>query len=94
MDKLKNFTDKVKFRAVPNVSCPAYLPKGNAMGGNWIRPQDIKYYDSISVLEFEEVTLKQEETYFNLYSQEKEWPGNLSHLFIRFNEDVDNRGLL
>lgn len=79
----------------PNVAYDAYIPRENGIYGQWIRPEDVKYYENgIYVLDFEDVDLLKERTLFHIYKEEQQWPGNLNNLLTNFNVNVDNRGLL
>lgn len=82
-----------KFRMVPNVAYDAYIPRQNGICGQWIRPEDIKYYEEgIYVFEFEDANLDKERTLYEIYKK-GEWPGNINLLLTNFNIDADNRGL-
>ena len=81
----------VKFRMVPNVAYDAYVPRRSGICGQWVRPEDIKWYENgIYVFEFENANLDQEQTLFDVYNKGV-WPGNLNLLITNLNYDVDNR---
>lgn len=84
-----------QIRAVPNVAYDAYIPRENGIIGGWIRPEDVEYYEEgIDVFEFEGgLNLEQEKTMFEIYSQKKEWKGNLNILITNLNENVTSVGL-
>ena len=93
MNVLSNFD--MKFRAVPHIAYDAYIPRENGLFGQWIRPEDTKYYEkSIYLFEFEDTEILQEKTLFKIYKKDKKWMGNLNNLFINFNIDIDNRAIL
>lgn len=83
-----------KFRMTPNVAYDAYIPRENGVCGQWVRPEDVQYYeDGIYVFEFENVNLEQERTLYNVYAEQKVWNGNLYFLITNLNIQADNRGL-
>ena len=92
MDKLK--TLNVKFRMVPNVAYDAYIPRKNGIHGQWVRPEDLEYYENIAVFEFEDADLQKEKTLFDIYKNKKKWNGNLNLLITNLNHNVDNRSIL
>lgn len=83
-----------KFRMVPNVAYDAYIPRKDGVCGQWVRPEDVKYYENgIYVFEFENVNLEQEKTLYDIYAEKEVWNGNLYFLITNFNIHCDNRGL-
>ena len=75
-----------KFRMVPNIAYDAYIPRENGICGQYVRPEDVKWYENgIYVFEFENVNLSQEEVMFKIYSQKQEWKDDLSILITNFN---------
>ena len=89
MDTLVRYD--VKFRMVPNVAYDAYVPRCSGIYGQWVRPEDITYYeDGVYIFEFEDTTLDKEQTLFDIYNKGV-WPGNLNLLITNLNYDVDNR---
>ena len=92
MDKLSNFN--IKFRMCPNVAYDNYIPRENGLYGQWVRPEDIEYYNSIYIFDFENVDLIQEKTLYHIYAEQKNWPGDLNLLFTNFNLHIDNRLIL
>lgn len=85
----------IKFRMVPNVAYDAYIPRENGLRGQWVRPEDVKYYeDAIYIFEFENVKIEQEKTLHHIYAEEQTWPGNLNILFTNFNVDINNRAVI
>lgn len=88
-------TLEAKFRMVPNVAYDAYIPRENGVRGQWVRPEDVAYYeDGIYVFEFENVNLDQEQTLYKIYNVYKEWPGNLNILITNLNYDARNLRIL
>lgn len=84
----------VKFRMVPNVAYDAYVPRHSGICGQWVRPEDIKWYENgIYVFEFENANLDQEQTLFDVYNKGV-WPGNLNILITNLNYDISNLALL
>lgn len=92
MNLLENLP--IKLRMVPNVAYSSYIPRKNGIYGQWVRPEDVKYYENIYVFDFENVDLIEEKTLLHIYKDNQNWPGNLNHLFTNFNLDIDNRGVL
>lgn len=85
---------KTKFRMVPNVAYDAYVPRREGICGQWVRPEDVKWYeDGIYVFEFEDCNLEKERTLYDIYAEKGTWPGNLNLLITNLNVDADNRGL-
>ena len=92
MEQLSKFD--CKFRMIPNVAYDAYIPRHDGICGQWVRPEDVQYYEEgIYVFEFENVNLEQERTLYNVYSEQKKWNGNLYFLITNLNVHCDNRGL-
>ena len=90
MPLLKEKYSKVKFRAVPNIAYSAYIPRENGLCGQWIRPEDVKYYeDSIYVFEFEDIDrLDKERTLYRIYAEQKEWNDNLNFLITNLDVNI------
>lgn len=94
VDQLKTTYSNVKFRVVPNVSYSAYIPRANGIYGQYIRPEDIQYYEeAIYVMDFEDSELPKQQTLYKIYAENKTWPGNLNLLITNLNVNADNRGL-
>ena len=51
------------------------------------------FISDISMFEFENVDLKQEETLLHVYKENQNWPGNLNLLIQELNFNVDNRAI-
>lgn len=91
IDNLKTF--KTKFRMIPNVAYDAYIPRNNGICGQWVRPEDTKWYEEgIYVFEFEDADLEKERTLYRIYAENQEWKGNLNLLITNLNINADNRG--
>lgn len=83
-----------KFRMVPNVAFDAYIPHDNGICGQWVRPEDVSWYeDGIEVFEFENVELQQERTFYDIYTKQKVWDGNLYFLITNLNIHCHNKAL-
>lgn len=83
-----------KFRMIPNVAYDAYIPRYDGICGQWVRPEDVQYYENgIYVFEFENANLEQERTLYDVYAEQKIWNGNLYFLITNLNVHCDNRGL-
>ena len=84
----------VKFRMVPNVAYDAYIPRVDGICGQWIRPEDVKWYDAgIYVFEFEDANLEKERALYDTYAIQKKWEGNLYFLITNLNKHIHNNGL-
>lgn len=82
----------IEIRAVANVAYLATIPHENGICGTYIRPEDVDEYGKyINVIEFEGVSLKQEEALYRIYAQERTWPGELNDIILNFNAPATNR---
>lgn len=86
-------TLKVPMRYTPNRAWLSVIPRKNGVCGTWIRPEDLKMYDSIpnSVVEFENVDKDKESALFRIYAEEHEWPGDLNMIIENLNVGGLNR---
>ena len=83
----------VKFRMIPNVAYDAYIPRENGIKGQWVRPEDTKYYEKgIYIFDFADCDLEKERTLYHIYAENRTWPGNLNILITNLNVNADNRG--
>ena len=83
-----------KFRMVPNVAYDAYIPRYDGICGQWVRPEDVKYYEEgIYVFEFEDADLDKERTLYCIYAEQGVWNGNMNLLFTNLNVNADNRAM-
>lgn len=72
-------------RAIPNVCYEDYLPRQTGLFGTWMRPQDQDLYeDFIHILEFKHDDPAKWEATFDIYSEEKNYIGDLNILFQNF----------
>ena len=79
----------VPVRAIPNISSLDGIPRENGINGNWIRPEDIDAYSLyIDTIEFGTQPQKREQTLFRIYSQDKEWHGQLERIVQDLNFSV------
>ena len=94
MNRLVEFN--MKFRMVPNVAYSAYIPRDNGILGQWVRPEDVPFYENgIYIFDFEDCdSLEKERTLYHIYAEQKNWPGNLNLLISNLNIDVDNRAII
>ena len=87
---------QIPLRMVVNVARPNYIPDVDFDGicGQWVRPEDASLYaERIRCFEFDNVGLKQEETYLHVYKDNGNWPGDLGILIQGLNYKVDNRAI-
>ena len=93
IDKLAKLN--AKFRMCPNIAYSAYIPRKDGICGQWVRPEDVKFYeDGIWAFEFEDAELIKERTLFHIYAENGYWPGDLNLLFTNFGVSVDNKLLM
>ncbi len=93
MEKLSKLN--AKFRMCPNIAYSAYIPRRDGVCGQWVRPEDVKFYEEgIYAFEFEDAELVKERTLFHIYAENGYWPGNLNLLLTNFGIDIDNRFLM
>lgn len=92
MDRLKKqYGDKIKFRAVPNVAYLDGLSHSDGINGQWIRPEDIRLYDQyIDVFEFESINKAQEQALYKYYIEKQEWLGSLKTIISNFKAEGSN----
>lgn len=85
----------IPLRAIPNIAYEPYLPHTDGICGQWIRPEDVdKYGEYINVLEFYTSgnnKVQKEASLFEIYAEDKNWPGNLNLIIDNLNYNVDNR---
>ena len=85
-------TFNIPIRLCPNLCYDAYIPRENGIKGQWIRPEDVKFYEHfVTTLEFVSNELQRESVLFHIYAEDETWPGNLNLLLTNFNVNVDNR---
>ena len=88
---MKAFSNSnVKVRMCPNIAYEAYIPRENGLYGQWVRPEDIEYYENIYIFDFLDCDLQKEKTLLHVYKNDKSWPGNLNLLFSNFDVNVNN----
>ena len=81
-------------RIVPNVAYDSYIPRADGICGQWVRPEDLKYYAPyVNSIEFVADDLAKERTLLQIYKDNGEWPGNLNLLITNLKVDVDNRAI-
>jgi hypothetical protein len=85
----------VPIRVIPNIAYIDGLPREDGVCGTWIRPEDIHLYeDYVAAMEFEDCKPTKEQALFRIYTQQKEWPGDLGLLITNFNHLGLNRLIL
>lgn len=90
IDKLPVGEHYPKFRMVPNVAYDGYIPRDDGIQGDWVRPEDVEFYESaIYIFDFEDINLDKERTLFDIYER-RSWKGNLNFLITNLNENVTN----
>ena len=92
MDKIKAIG--LPMRTTPNLAVKALLPYEDGVPGPWIRPEDVRMYESyIDTLEFGRVNLEQERALFRIYAEQQHWPGDLGLIIQDLNYPGVNRML-
>lgn len=87
LEKVKKFD--IPIRVIPNVCYEGYIPREDGLHGSWIRPQDFDLYEPyISVYEFKAEHLRQIETLYHIYAENKDWVNNMNLLLTNFNLSV------
>ena len=91
----KMIGDDIILRTTCNSAYEDYMHHFNGICGFYIRPEDIPVYEEyINVITFDAKSLNQERRLFDIYHNDKNWPGNLNLLIKNLNADVDNRGIV
>ena len=80
----------VKLRMVPNIAYYAFIPRVHGLYGQWVRPEDVKYYENVYIFDFEDCDLQKEKTLLKVYKEDEEWPGNLNLLISNLDVNVNN----
>lgn len=84
----------IPIRLVPNVAYDAYIPREDGICGQWVRPEDVKYYEPyVEVFEFDTNELQREAVLLHVYKDNENWPGNLNLLITNLNWNIDNRNI-
>lgn len=81
-----------KVRATPNIAFEDGLSRPDGVVGCWIRPEDLKKYESlIETIEFSSENIQHEQTLYKIYMVNEEWPGDLGLLIKDLNHTGVNR---
>ena len=91
MDRLKKLNTQI--RLTPNQPWLSLVPRENGICGQWIRPEDLYLYDSLSdpIVEFDLCRVQEEEALYRIYSEDHKWSGPLSYLVQNLNDNALNR---
>ena len=90
VDKLKTYN--CKFRMVPNVAYDAYIPRQEGVCGQWVRPEDVEWYEEgIYVFDFKDANLEKEKVLYKIYAEDKKWNGNINSLITNLDKQSDNK---
>lgn len=93
LERIKSITN-LPIRLCPNVAYDAYIPRADGICGQWVRPEDIKFYEPyVDTFEFITDDLEKERTLLHIYKDDNNWPGNLNFLITNLKIDVDNRAI-
>lgn len=76
---------KCKLRMNPAVVYKGAVPGINPLHGQWVRPEDVEYYENVYVFDFFEDDLRREAYMLGLY-QKGEYTGNLNLLFPQLDD--------
>jgi hypothetical protein len=81
----------IPVRAVPNIANEWPWPGDDGICGTWIRPEDVEVYDPyISTIEFEGCNLEQERALYNIYAEDRAWPGRVDMIISNIQTDAIN----
>ena len=84
---------KVELRIQVNQCFNNYMDRRNGICGTYVRPEDVEQYaEYIEHMEFITDDLIKEKTLYQIYTEQKHWPGNLNLLLTNLKISVDNRG--
>lgn len=77
-------------RVAPNIAYYANdIPKTDGLRGSWIRPEDIDLYENlIDTIEFEDCDARKEEALFRIYTEDKNWLGDIDLLITNLNRSI------
>lgn len=90
LDKIKNLG--IPIRLIPNKAYDLYIPREDGVCGQWIRPEDIKFYEEyVDVFEFYAENISTEATLLHIYRDNQTWPGNINLLIRNLHRNADNR---
>lgn len=93
LEQVHNMSNAL-IRMCPNVAYDAYIPRADGICGQWVRPEDTRYYEPyVNTFEFITDNLEKERTLLNIYKDDQEWPDNLNILITNLKVDVDNRAI-
>ena len=83
----------ITIRAIPNVAQSSVRDMDDELKF-FIRPDDIDLYEGvIDVIEFWG-ELRQQDTFYKIYTEQKKWFGNLKEIISSLDNDFDNRCVL
>lgn len=90
MDEVKKIG--IPLRLIPNRCYIAgTIPRINGLHGCWVRPEKLDIYEPYAtIVEFYNISAKQEKTLYNIYIQDKEFTGEMNTLFSGFNTNMNN----
>ena len=84
----------IPIRVIPVFSFLDNLPRDNGVNGNWIRPEELEYYEPyIDTIEFGLQPQKREQALFRIYAEQHEWAGELGRIIHDLNYIGTNRML-
>jgi len=91
MDEVKKVG--IPLRLVPNRCYVAgTIPKADGLHGCWVRPEKLDLYEKYAdIVEFHNISEKQELALYKVYIEDKAWPGSMNMIFHGFNLNMDNR---
>jgi hypothetical protein len=95
LDKVSQIAKKnnINIRVFPNVTQSKWAEM-NDLKKFWMRPEDVDIYeDFVDVLEFWGDSDKNG-VYYDIYSKDKKWAGNLKEIIIGMKEDINSTCIL
>lgn len=69
------------------------IPRKNGFCGQWIRPEDLHYYETLknAVVEFNGCRTQEEEALYRIYAEEHNFPGPISYIIHNIGSEALNR---
>ena len=85
----------IKLRTIPTVAYNHNLPHPDGVCGQWIRPEDVEWYEGyIEVFEFEHCEVAREQALYRTYAENKKWNTRLDILVEDLGSPAVNRLIL
>ena len=85
---------QTQVRLVPNEPWLSVVPRDNGICGQWIRPEDLHYYDELlenAVVEFDNCRIAEEEALYRIYAEEHSFSGSIDYIIHNIGSEALNR---